>query len=807
MQSIIIILACLGMLLAGSLGITLSVPLQAPAVILLGLAAILAAIQVLKPGSAGVWESKVKRQKVQNPSTLDSGRKSWLLGLSLGSIFYFVGRAWFSPVFDLGVEDLMLILPASILYLVAGYGMRGKSGVHLRMGLAITVIVLLLLHIGSCVLQIKGGEGYSLTPLFTGAVRSSDGHVTGMYGYYGSFANFAVIAGLLSLSLGIWGRGGFASRGALFLFGALALSLAAYSQSRSAVISLIPSLFVFIILLMVSVAGQTPKVRTRARIGMWAFGGVIASVCIIGVTWVFSERALPQDQDQDLLELFFAGGVRVPYWTMAVEQWADYPVFGAGSRSFSYLSFEYWSSNLPTGEANPEFVHNEYLQLLADYGFVGLILVIALLVWHCFSGCKQVRLLAGKIPSDGLVRGFNAIALTVAGVSGMTAMAMHVCFDFRTHLLANLLLLVCCAIWTLPLVRSRVRKCGSAEVLKLNGAEGTQHVKGQKSSCGRDGRAWGLGVVLLCLGGGAVGLGGQQLWTGMPLLKNQMAKEDGAWVPQDVDRDVWIPALQESLERAPQWRRYQRLATLYRLEARDAADEDEKLQNLLSAEQAYLDSISRHPYNPVSRINLAAIYTEQKQWQEADAMYASASDMAKARERWFRMHSQWGDMHVRWAVDLWEKEEVQQAEAQFLRAKERYLSSYEYGYFFQNKQYVVEYTSALLVFARFLDAQERFDDAELLFQEGKKQVNWYNWQTDTGLLMHYAQHLYLRGRYLWGQRKPEEAYQLMVRAASCLKQYRGVMKGNVDQQWHNQLAEIQEVITFLQKAGIANEVK
>ena len=42
------------MLVAGLVGITLSVPLQAPAVILLGFAAIFAAAQVVKSGSAGV---------------------------------------------------------------------------------------------------------------------------------------------------------------------------------------------------------------------------------------------------------------------------------------------------------------------------------------------------------------------------------------------------------------------------------------------------------------------------------------------------------------------------------------------------------------------------------------------------------------------------------------------------------------------------------------------------------------------------------------------------------------------------------
>ena len=54
MNGLIIVLTCAALLVAGLIGITLSVPLQAPAVILLGLAAFLAGAQIWKSGSAFV---------------------------------------------------------------------------------------------------------------------------------------------------------------------------------------------------------------------------------------------------------------------------------------------------------------------------------------------------------------------------------------------------------------------------------------------------------------------------------------------------------------------------------------------------------------------------------------------------------------------------------------------------------------------------------------------------------------------------------------------------------------------------------
>ena len=803
MNGLIIVLTCAAVLVAGLIGITLSVPLQAPAVILCGVAAILAAAQVWKSllrqgfggqaGSRGVKESQVEGQKVVNRGQREDDRRqkegvgksgSWLLGLSLIAIVYFVGRACLSPVFDLGVEDLMLILPAGLLYLVAGYAVVGKAGITLRQGLAWMVVVLLLLHVGSCVMQLNGGEGYSLSLYITGAQRASVGHVTGMYGYYGSFANFAVIAGLLCLSLGVWGRLSVMLRVLMCLLGVVVLGLALWSQSRSAAMSLVPALVVFGVLLLVSLTQHSARLRQCASMVVVSLGVCALLAGGAAAAWVFQNRG-----GASIDEISYSG-VRIQYWAMAAEQWVDYPLVGAGSRSYSYECFRYWSPNLPTQNANPEFVHNEYLQLLADYGLVGLFLILGLFGWHFYRGGKQVRLLAVKIGEGGLKRGSNAMALAIAGISGMTAMAVHICFDFRTHLLANLLLLVCCAVWILPIPRAR--KEGRRQT-----SEGIDN-RGQTIDDRR--QRMGLALVLLAVGLGAVGMGGQQLWAGLPLIKNKMAKEDGAWQPKSVDRDVWIPALEDSLARARQWRRYQRLGTLYREEAHASDVVDKNF--LHKAEEAYLASLERHASNPIPKINLANIYAQARRWQEADAMYASASKMAKAREQWFRMHSLWAALHLQWASYLWEQEKVAEAEIHFVRAKTLYLTSYEYGYFYQNKQYVVEYTRALMAYARFLDAQERYDDAELLFQEGKKQVNWYNWQTGTALNYYHGQHLYEYGKKIWYQRKPEEAYQLMKQAKTCLSQYRGVMKGNVDQSWQNQMDQIDEVLRFLKAAGV-----
>jgi len=219
MNGIMTVLTFAALFVAGLIGITLSVPLQAPAVTLFGLAGLLV---------GGAWLRKGCTQ-IQPKS---------LLILVLGSVLYFSLRAVTSPVWDLGVEDLMLILPASILYLVSGYGVGSKHGAKLRQRLAWVIVALLILHIGAAGMQLAGYEGYSLSRYFTSTSRASENTVTGMYGYYGSFANFSVIAGFLCLSMGLWGRFGYGMRVAVFILGVAALVLAIMSGSRSAAVSL-----------------------------------------------------------------------------------------------------------------------------------------------------------------------------------------------------------------------------------------------------------------------------------------------------------------------------------------------------------------------------------------------------------------------------------------------------------------------------------------------------------------------------------------------------------------------------------------
>ena len=772
MSHTILFFTCGSLLLAALLGTTLNMPLQAPTVIALGIASLCAAIFTLKLGKSLV----MKTGKI-------SGIRPWLIILILSSIVYFITRAYLSPVRDLGIEDLMLIIPACSLYLIAGYALTGEYGIKIRLGLAITVILLLALHVLYCLFQFNGVEGYSLARYFEGSSRSSPKQVTGMYGYYGSFANFAVIAGLLCMSLGVWGRLTFSVRGAVFLLGIAALGLAIWSQSRSAVLSLGPALIVFTLLLTVSFKQQAAKVQSWVTRAGFALGMLILAAATLGGFWVFSERGVKS------LPTMFDSGIRVPLWAMAGDQWVDYPWIGAGSRSFSYLCNTYWSG-LGSGEKSPEFVHNEYLQLLTDYGFVGFLLITTLLLAHLVLGLRQVSRLSEKVGENGLRRGSNAMALAIAGSCGIVAMAVHICFDFPTRLMPNLLLMICCAVWILPL--PSWNNTDSSNTL-------ADEIK-QSSMCRL------IALTLSILGLGAIGLGGQQLWAGLPLIKNKIAKEDGAWRPELVDRDMWIPVLKESLKRAPHWTRYQRLGTLYYMEARECESPELKEHFLGLSKKCYLASIERHPYNVISKINVASVYSEQKQWNKADEFYAEASKTAYTREARFRIHKKWGDMQQHWALNLIDKDQLSEVEEHMLEAKTLYNRSNELARF-NDAKWAEPYIYILISYAQFLDDAARYHEAETLYQEAMSHHAWRNTQVYTNLSLHYAQHLYEQGRDYWYKRQPEKAYKLMLDARDVLRQCEKATKSKGVDSWQHILMPIEEMIRFFEQTGISKDLE
>jgi hypothetical protein len=134
----------------------------------------------------------------------------------------------------------------------------------------------------------------------------------------------------------------------------------------------------------------------------------------------------------------FASDIRFDIWKIAWAQFQESPVVGTGAGTFQYYGRLFRPSHI-TGD--PEYVHNDYLQLLSEYGGVGLLLGLVFLGVHVWFGMRALRYLVTERPvARGRLQS-DALALNIGALSSVAVYAVHSFLDFNLHIPANALLL------------------------------------------------------------------------------------------------------------------------------------------------------------------------------------------------------------------------------------------------------------------------------------------------------------------------------------------------------------------------------
>lgn len=120
-----------------------------------------------------------------------------------------------------------------------------------------------------------------------------------------------------------------------------------------------------------------------------------------------------------------AGGIRMAMWRDAPAMFRDRPAWGFGGGSFvwAYPPYQRHVKQHMTWD----FLHNDHLQLLLEYGTVGVALALAGLL-ACL--CGLVRGVTRSRSREG--------AWLLAGAGGsLAASLIHACFDFNFHVFPN----------------------------------------------------------------------------------------------------------------------------------------------------------------------------------------------------------------------------------------------------------------------------------------------------------------------------------------------------------------------------------
>ncbi|MFZ4777475.1 MAG: O-antigen ligase family protein [Terrimicrobiaceae bacterium] len=157
-----------------------------------------------------------------------------------------------------------------------------------------------------------------------------------------------------------------------------------------------------------------------------------------GGYYLFSQSLTAQARMGKIMEDTYRTGL----WPAALRQAQLEPLTGTGAGSFTQISRRLRDHFM---DADDTFAHNDWAQVMADFGFIGLVLVAGAFLFNWRAGvlgyvsALRQRMSVASRPQS------NSAAWEIGALSAMVAFACHSFFDFNMQIPANALLTAACA--------------------------------------------------------------------------------------------------------------------------------------------------------------------------------------------------------------------------------------------------------------------------------------------------------------------------------------------------------------------------
>jgi len=339
---------------------------------------------------------------------------------------YVVARALTSPVAYFGREDAALAIAWFSVYALTATVM---TSLRQRIALVKTLTLILGINLAVGFYQFSGHPDFGL-------LRSSANQYAERIG--GAFVNPNHLAALLAAgvpllgSLVIFGRGRPVYR---FLFAFVAIMAAigiGLTRSRGGLLALGGGLSMFAAIglpLAWFFWGRRLRGNAGLSVPLTAFGMI--AVIVVGLFYANSQAL----QQRFGANAFKIEANRQLFWEGALLQHADAPSpwLGAGSRAYRYEGRRLRSEEIHPSVAEAEFVHNDWLQMLADYGWIGIGLLSCVVLVHGGHALQFIRHdFRTRFRRSGAGQN-NQLALTLGAAAGLAALGTHALFDFHLH--------------------------------------------------------------------------------------------------------------------------------------------------------------------------------------------------------------------------------------------------------------------------------------------------------------------------------------------------------------------------------------
>ena len=538
----------------------------------------------------------------------------------LASCYYYF-RAVDSPVSMYGDADAGLITMSLALWLV----MRNTMALPKKPYWLVLLALIVISHLIACYYQQNVDKNWGFL-----RVRSKQAAVavSGLYGYYNYFANFMAMAGCLMLGF-IFSK----STGLIWRYLAVLIFLcASYSvvvtHSRGGLIALGVGSIVFLICMLIVHRIRQQKWNWKLLLSLISGGGVLIAVLGILAANLAEKRGYVEDRG------FFHDNGRVNNNIMAIEQIIDGGIMGGGARSYEWKSAEYWLDDIWSRAAIPNYVHNEYLQVMTDYGWIGGFLLISIILAVFYMACKSVIL----DKDEGVIFPYRIGALCAA--SGFFVQCL---FSFPAHILANLLTMVIIVYFAF---RGKKEKRDTSGIIYLMP----------------------VSVVVLAL---------------IMTLSLSTAKSYPAFIDrfdlveyERLSSDERINRIDDRLENVnslvewnPTFLNLKTKGELHWQKASFAEDENEVQKEMFLAANAYSEAAKRYPWELSLQINAGKALDRCYEFEKATPYFLFAFEHGERMEYWIGARWELANHYYIFGKYLWGKREPEKALSFFLQAE------------------------------------------------------------------------------------------------------------------------------------------
>jgi O-antigen ligase len=339
---------------------------------------------------------------------------------------YIIARIFFSPVEYLARSDLYILLGALMIYLLVALILTMPK---YRFIFVMTLLVIALIHVTIGGIQYLRGERF---PVFEFLDRPDQGlRAAGLYICPNHLAGYLEVCAVMGLSIVCWSRQSFwvkllAGYGATVCMTGIVLS-----ASRGGYVSLGFGLMVFMALSWVAI-----RRASKHQIWVSALGAVLVAILVIGsIAAIFSRHYALQSRAS---KVFDTGDIRVELWKTAIQQYKLSPVVGTGGATYQYHAREFRPAQI---QADPVYAHNDYLQLLAEYGLAGLLAALVFIFCHLWFGWRALIYSVTERPVARYRIQSDALALNIGSLASVAIYMVHSFLDFNLHIPANAMLM------------------------------------------------------------------------------------------------------------------------------------------------------------------------------------------------------------------------------------------------------------------------------------------------------------------------------------------------------------------------------